>query len=51
MYDLNFVEYRVTCHTSECENCDLTIQIEAPAENPYFMCGACMQQITDFTTN
>jgi hypothetical protein len=40
--------YNVTCHTVGCENCDITIFIEAPAVDPNFMCGACMEIITDY---
>ncbi len=42
--------YNVTCHTDNCENDNLVIEIEAPAVNPNFMCGACMTTITDFQT-
>jgi hypothetical protein len=47
MEEIEFKDYAVTCETPGCENQMITIEIAAPAENPYFICGACGHQITD----
>lgn len=35
----------VTCHTENCENADIIIPFEDPAET--VICGPCGQEITD----
>jgi hypothetical protein len=42
------IEYSVTCHTEGCQNFDIPIILNAPAENVYFVCGPCCNEITDF---
>ena len=37
--------YNVTCHTSGCENCDITITMQTEAT--VFYCGVCGNEITD----
>jgi hypothetical protein len=41
--------YNVKCVTDNCENKNLKIEIFAPAENPFIICGGCSQEITDIT--
>jgi hypothetical protein len=42
------IDYNLTCHTEGCQNCDIPIILNAPAENVYFVCGPCCNEITDF---
>lgn len=49
MDEMQFAPYVVTCRVESCENGNIAIPIEAPAENPFFICGVCTQQITDVT--
>jgi hypothetical protein len=39
--------YRLTCHVDGCENCDVPIIFDAPAEIEFFVCGPCCKEITD----
>jgi soluble P-type ATPase len=41
--------YFVKCLTEECENKDIKIEVIADLNNPYVICGACGNQITDIT--
>ena len=45
---MNEILYGLTCHTEGCQNCDILITMNAPSENPYFVCGPCCNEITDF---
>lgn len=38
--------YIVTCQTEGCENQNITLGIDADAENPTVICGPCGQLIT-----
>lgn len=48
MDEIQFTEYVVTCETNGCENGQIPIPVQAPVENPYFICGVCTMQITNF---
>jgi hypothetical protein len=39
--------YDVTCHTENCGNAEIGIEVRAPEENFNVMCGVCANQITD----
>jgi hypothetical protein len=41
--------YNVKCVTDSCENKDVKIEVASTVENPYVICGACGNQITDIT--
>lgn len=43
----DYKEYTVTCLTDGCGNYQIPITLEAPIENPLFMCGVCAQPITE----
>lgn len=47
MENIIFANYKVICETLNCGNADVLINIEAPAENPNFICGVCAQPITN----
>jgi hypothetical protein len=47
MEDLVFAKYDVTCHTVNCFNKDIKIEVEALSVDPFVRCGVCDQQITD----
>ena len=49
MENLEFAQFNVTCHTSNCENVDIVINVTALAESPNIICGPCGQQIADIT--
>jgi len=49
MDEIQFQNYIVTCETSGCENAMITIEIPAPIENPYFICGVCNNQIINYS--
>lgn len=40
-------EFDVTCNTLNCENIDITIRVNAVADNPFVICGPCGNQIQD----
>ena len=40
-------EFDVTCHTTECENAEITIRVNAVADAPFVVCGPCGIQIED----
>lgn len=42
----DFSTYTVTCTTAGCGNGGIPIDVQAPSENPNFICGVCMQPIT-----
>jgi hypothetical protein len=48
MDEITFINYVVTCHTQDCGNSEITISIAAPSVDPYFVCGVCSKEITDF---
>ena len=45
--EIIYLDYAVTCETVGCANGLITIPVQAPQENPYFICGVCSQQITN----
>jgi hypothetical protein len=47
MDEIEYKEYTVTCETSDCGNSGYAITMQAPVENPNFICGVCRQQITN----
>lgn len=47
MDNVEFTEFNVTCHSAGCENADITIRVNAVADNPYVVCGPCGNQIED----
>lgn len=47
MDEIEFKDYTVTCETDGCENTNIPITLPAPTVNPYFICGACGQNITN----
>jgi hypothetical protein len=47
MDEIEFKEYTVTCETSNCGNFGHAIPLQAPVENPNFICGVCKQPITN----
>lgn len=47
--EITFNDYVVTCETAGCGNGMIPIPVKAPADNPYFVCGVCNQQITNYT--
>jgi len=48
--NLTFAEFDVTCRNTGCENVDITIRIDAIADEPYIICGPCGIQIEDVIT-
>lgn len=46
---IEFAEFIAICHTENCENCDIPINVIAVKNDPYVVCGVCEQQITDLT--
>ena len=40
-------EFDVRCHSAGCENENITIRVNAPAELPYIVCGPCGIKIED----
>lgn len=48
--EISFIDYAVTCETVGCGNGMIAIPVQAPEVNPYFICGACNEQITNYTT-
>ena len=40
-------KFDVTCHTTECENAEITIRVNAVADLPIVQCGPCGIQIED----
>ena len=48
--EIIYIDYAVTCETVGCANGLITIPVQAPQENPHFICGVCSQQITNYTT-
>jgi hypothetical protein len=44
-----FVTATVTCHTENCENCDIAIEVQM-VEGGAVVCGPCGQIITDIVT-
>ena len=40
-------DFDVTCHTSGCENSEITIRVNAVADTPNVICGPCGIQIED----
>ena len=49
MDDLILAKFDVTCHSVECENSEITIRVNAVAEEPHVICGPCGIQIEDVT--
>ena len=47
--ELVFIAYLVTCETAGCGNGMIPIPVQAPEINPYFICGVCNQQITNYS--
>jgi hypothetical protein len=47
MENLTYEMQTVTCHTENCENCDIAIEILVCVEYPLVICGCCGEQITD----
>lgn len=47
MDDATFAEFDVTCHSIDCENANITIRVNAVADNPFVICGPCGNQIED----
>lgn len=45
--EVEIAPYRVTCHTEECPNRDVAIDVGGSLEDPYVICGPCGQLITD----
>jgi hypothetical protein len=41
------IEYNVTCHTDNCVNSGHTILVVAIAEDTFFQCGPCGNEIED----
>lgn len=46
--EIVFIDYAVTCETFGCGNAGFTIPVQAPQVDPYFICGVCNQQITNY---
>lgn len=44
---LELAQFTAICHTNGCENKDIDIEITAPKENPYVICGPCNTHIQD----
>lgn len=42
-------KFNVICHTENCENAEISIEIMTEDAEPIVICGACAQQITDIT--
>jgi len=47
MDEIDLSNYVVICKTTNCENGDYKIEVSAPTENPFFICGVCSNQITN----
>jgi hypothetical protein len=45
--DLVLAEFDVICHTTVCENTEITIRVNAVADAPNVICGPCGIQIED----
>lgn len=44
------VQVVATCHTEDCQNADVPIQVQVvEGPDPYVVCGPCGQRITDLT--
>ena len=41
------LKFNVTCHTENCENAEIGIEIPSYDEQPIVICGPCAQPITD----
>lgn len=39
--------FTVTCHTKNCENGEVAIEVVSIDTAPVVICGACMKKITD----
>jgi hypothetical protein len=48
--ELTPINETVICHTENCENCDIAIEI-VTYEDCIIVCGPCGQIITDITIN
>ena len=48
MEDIELSEYNVTCETPDCENGGMKIKMLAPSQNPHFICGVCLNEITNY---
>ena len=42
-----YVEMKVTCHTQECFNKDITLAVLCALPNCVVFCGVCNEQIMD----
>lgn len=47
--EIAIIDYAVMCETPDCSNGMITIPVQAPKDNPYFICGVCSQKITNYT--
>lgn len=39
--------WRVTCHTEDCGNAGIPLELLAEADDPYVQCGPCGVRIAD----
>lgn len=46
MNEITTIAAQVTCHTADCENGGITIEVQM-AEGGAVICGPCAQPITD----
>lgn len=42
-------KFSVICHTENCENAEIPIEIEVEETDPIVICGVCSVQISDIT--